>query len=234
MDAEVEEFTTPLVQAAVRRVAGKWRRFLAPDELRSIGWLWVHDHPAAVRKHLADEQRGARRLTTLIARAMDAAGRGEKAAAEGYAAEDEQFYSVSTLELLLPAVWDPAYRPWREEDETGRRKSGHAGAGLTWETMLADVRSAFDRAGLSAEQQFMLRAKYRDHVPTPVVAEAYEVSVTTVHNRVKAALWAIQDELGGVDPRCPPGCECHGGPGSRRVESTAASLARLEHAYDPS
>ena len=231
MDDNTHQYLMPIIQVAVRRSAHKWRRHLEPSELFSIGWLWAYDHPSKVNAAVTDDdqKRAVKRLTIALCKALDSAGRREKAHREGYAPEDEAFYTPAMVETILPSVYDRTRKPPSSEDESSS-KGRVAGPGMGWETTVVDVERGLAAADLSDDQSYMLELRHRVGATHAQIAGVMGVSESTVRNRLRDATQQVARALGGPTPHCGRGCECVG---SRHVMSNATARAVTSHQYDP-
>jgi hypothetical protein len=235
-DTDIAELDEQRVRHAIDTAAATgrqgYRQHLPYADAKQAATLWVYAHPGKVRELLDDGDRGARRLTWLATRAVEVEGRRERAAALGYNPEDEAFYDRGMVELILPALWDEEYKPWADKDKAGRRRKADPSQGNEWAVMVADVRKAWGLSGMSDERREALTYRFRDHEPYAVIAARQGCHINTVQSRLHAGLASLVEALGGFDPHCSEGCECGlGGPGSRRVMSTAHSLAVQQGYY---
>lgn len=210
----------------------RYRRFFSISDARQEATEWVLRHPRQVTQLLEDGVRGQRRLQGRIIAAVVRAGRVEKAHRSGYQPEDEVFYSLPTIELVLPAMWDESYRPWTPEDEAGRVKTS-ARQYNEWETMVIDIRTAWIKADLTVEERGILSARFADGMMLTAIGAMYGVSEGTIRNRIKGALRQLQQVLGGPQPRgCEQGCLDCNHVGARRVVSNAEARAITSGQYD--
>ena len=211
----------------------RYRQFFTISDARQEASEWVLGHPRMVDELLADGPRGERRLQSRIIAHVARAGRAEKAHRSGYDADDEAFYSGATIELVLPVLWDEDYRPWRPEEAAGRAQKGGR-VYLAWETMVVDVRNAWEKADLTTEERAAVALRFGDHLILTQIATVLAVSEGTVRNRLRSALRAIQAELGGPRPRgCgEDGCLTCDHVGSRRAMSNAQAMAVMAHQYE--
>lgn len=211
----------------------RYRRFFSISDARQEATEWVLRHPRQVTQLLEDGHRGQRRLQGRIIGAVTKAGRVEKAHRSGYHPDDEVFYSLPTIELVLPVIWDEEYRPWKPEDEAGRVKTSANRAYMEWETMVFDIRTAWQRADLTVEERGILAARFGDGQMLTTIGAMYGVSEGTIRNRIKGALRALQHELGGPQPKgCEQGCLDCNHVGSRRSVSNAEARAITSGQYD--
>lgn len=209
----------------------RYRAYLSLSDARQEATIWCLEHPAKVEEFVADEDRGLRRLQSRLVGVVVRSGRAEKASQSGYRSEDEVFYSLGVLEALMPVLWRGDYRPWQPAEEAGRTKKGGQ-TYLEYETMVMDLKGAWDRAQVTTEEQAILGFRYRDGLLLTQIAKLYEVSEGTIRNRIKSGLRAIQAELGGAPPpTCPNGCECEQ-TGTRKLVGPAEAIAISSRNYD--
>ena len=232
LDATALETVAPLISQGAMTGRSRHRHYIQYAEAISIGWVWVGEHPNKVQECLDDGKRGSRRLSWLVSRAVDKAGREERAASLGYRPEDEAFYSKGTLELILPAVFDPHYRPELGHDKSGVAHRPDPSERGEWETMVVDVRKAWDHAHISEDSEDALRLRFADGLSVDAVAKGLGVHRATAFRRISDGLTAMVNYLGGFSPACEAGCECgHASLGTRRVASNAAWRATSSSNY---
>ena len=167
----------------------RYRTFFTISDARQVAYEWVLSHRRQVNTLLDDDERGRRRLHGRLIRVVSRAGRLEKAERSGYKPEDEAFYSRGVIESILPAVYDPDYRPWKPADEAGRVKQS-SGTYLDWETMVADVRKGMQQGTLTTEEVGILQLRFGENLLLTQIAQVYEVSEGTIRNRIDSAIRA--------------------------------------------
>lgn len=232
LDEEQVSIVNSTVSVAAYLGWRRYRAFMSISDARQVAHEWVLRHPNQVAELLEDGVRGQRRLKGRLIAAVTKAGRAEKAHQSGYEPDDEVFYGLPTIELVLPALWDESYRPWRPEDEAGRVKT----SGRTyneWETMVIDVRRAWQEADLTIEERGILAGRFGESLTLTHLGIIWEVSEATIRNRIKGALRRLQHQLGGPSPRtCGSGCECCDYVGTRRAMTNAAARAITANQYE--
>lgn len=242
MSLTTEELLTPdveeQIQYSARQVARRFRGS-AVNDLAQEARIWVVAHPTRMEHWFTDEnpKRGWVRMSRTLEKQMSKFARIEKAAREGYDPDDEYFYAMAMLDLVLPALWDDDLRqsgPSREDGDNTRVSGKKDPAeGSSWPAMVVDVEKAWGDADLDHRQQTMLRLKYRDGATYADIGRAMGVSQSTAHEHVKRALRKIQRQLGGSKPEpCNSECEDCGGPGSRHVISNAHARALTDNQYE--
>ena len=242
MTLTADELLTPDVDEQIlysaRQVARRYRGSTVED-LAQEARIWVTSHPKRMEHWFNDEspKRGWVRMSRTLEKCMTKYARTEKAAREGYDPDDEYFYAMAMLDLVLPALWDEDLRrsgPSRDDGDESRVSTRKDPAeGSSWPAMVVDVDKAVNAAGLSFDQWEMLRLKYRDGATYADIGRAFGVSQSTAHERMKRTLRKIQRQLGGAKPEpCDGSCVDCGGPGSRRVISNAHARALTDNQYE--
>jgi DNA-directed RNA polymerase specialized sigma24 family protein len=227
------------VRAAAAQVSRRYRTHTTYADLAQEGFVWALQHKGTVASRLEDGKRGEYRLVAPLAGHMQRVARQEKATRAGYSPDDEYFYSRGTLELILPAVWDERHmlkRPTSGEDDpslVGRSKADPA-QGNDWLAQVIDVRAAWGKANLTADQRDALALRYRDKLSVDAVAAQMGVAQSTASDRLNGALRGLIEALGGQRPEgCTPDCECRPQTvGSRRVISNATAQAITSQGYE--
>lgn len=242
MNDKHEWFTDDVAEQiafSARRVGRRYRSVGVAD-LQQEGMVWLFAHPTKMHEWMNDTdnpKRGWARFTRGVEGAMARAARAEKAHREGYSLDDEVFYAIGHLELILPALWDKDYRvngPQREDTE--RIMSSVAPSeGNTWAAMVADAEHAWRAADLDGREESMLRMRYGPSRATfAQIARAHECTQSTAETCIRRVLRKLQRELGGPRPaECGRSCEdCGDGPGSRRAITNAHAIALTEREYE--
>lgn len=236
IDAEDETTEDKVARIATSAAHGgrlRHGRYVSFNEALSATTIWLLEHPRKTEELLEDGERGERRLTNLAARAVEVVARGNRAQVVGYDPEDEYFYNRGMVETILPAVFDPNYKPWVDRDEDGPRGTLDPSEAGNWEAMVADVTRAWNHASLTDDQEEALRLRFGDSKMLVDVANHLNIRRETAGARIKAGLDSMVRYLGGFNPACHRGCECGGGPvGRRKVMSNAAWRAQSDNYYN--
>ena len=198
----------PLVDWAASAVARRYGSFTTVDDLRQYGYEWVLAHPGRVEHFRMDDGTLYRSplAVEMIAHITKAAQR-ERAQVLGLRLGDQARYTPAMVELVLPGVWDPSYRPPGAEVRiSGKADPAESG---TWEATVMDVRRAVDT--LSTLHRKVLFTRYATGASTWREAGArMSMSRRAANELGVEAVARIADELNGVpeaggEPRYVPG-----------------------------
>ena len=211
------EKTLRAAHAAAVRVHRNHRALVPYDDLRSECYVWLAKHEAKVLEWQELGPSGAAKLGKSLYRAAQKFAVAERARMTGTLPGDHTYYSVGLLEELLPDIWD--YESWASsgasssDKVTGTSRPSEGGNRMA---MLVDVKWAV--AGLSADDQALLRDRYEDGgVAADILAATYGTTASTIRRRVDRILVRLADRLGGEPPWYPGG--------GRRARSNASAQA---------
>lgn len=183
-----------LIEEAIIPVCRKYGRWMRRDDLMIASQDWVRrNRDAAHSLYL----HGDRKLVRKLRDVAEVAARAQKAAACGYKAGDEVFYSLAALREILPDALDPAATPSGQPGDTpgGRvNKLGYS----EWETSLADVRAGVK--SLSKDSQGLLLLHYRFGYDPDALGQYYGVSTDAIYSRLARVTRDLQHSLGGRKP----------------------------------
>lgn len=215
-DVPFTEKTLRAAHAAASRVHRNHRGLVPYDDLRSECYVWLAKHEEKVLEWQDLGPHGAAKLAKSLYRAAQKYAAHERARATGTMVGDHTYYSVGLLEELLPDIWDHeswAYGSASAGDKvTGTSRPSEGGNRMA---MLVDVKWAV--AGLSADDQALLRDRYEDGgVAVDILAATYDTTPSTIRRRVDRILVRLADRLGGEPP-------WYGG--GRRARSNASAQA---------
>lgn len=147
MTASEERFSQlyEIAQKAARLVAPNHVGFTTEEDLSQDGILWLLEHPERVeRAALPDGTLFVNRLVGEVARHLTRIARKERERAGQLVNVDRFAYSAKMVEIVLPGVFDPNYRP-PQEDAAGQPRAKTDPAALSnWQTLVADVRTAIE------------------------------------------------------------------------------------------
>lgn len=206
-----------LALSEARRLARRWPAVEMPDIYQEI-LLWAVENGIDGSEIPADapEDQIAADVRTDAIKALryklrDAGGqycrqqertrRREKAAASGYSVEDEAFYGLGQLRLLVEQYMTHGVT---ERPPVGRadsvRRTGDPAEGGTWMASLADVERGLK--ALPPNYRYRLWWRYAEHAEETDEEVAWQCGLTEgqVRGRVRTALQALQRELGGGNP----------------------------------
>lgn len=203
-----------------RQVHKRYTVYFDAADVRQELVMWAMKKSQKVEEWLnpeqepADRKAGIRQLAKAMQREADKYCRARKAKASGYEVRDEYFYSTGLVEELIANLNEMENRGSRQP-----RVSGGGGDPATAGNYLAsviDIRSAMEK--LDPQDQLMLEMRYQEGQTYSQIAQALELSDTTVHRRVNSALKRIVRHLGGESPYSH---------GMRRVVSNGEAQAIL-------
>jgi DNA-directed RNA polymerase specialized sigma24 family protein len=201
-----------LVHGLAIQVARRYRTS-AREDLLQQGRLWVLAHPLRMAEWLeADDTAAWGRMSAAITAELEAYARREKAAALGYALEDEAYYTVSLIEEMLPAVFDVdrELAPTLEKNEV--KGPSDPAISAVWPAHLADVSAALDRSPMDSVSAAAIYARYEQGMTDQEIAADSLIPLDAVEPAIQRGLAAMVRYLGGERPRpCGRSCsECHG------------------------
>lgn len=206
MSVEVPDEALRAARSTARRVARIHNGVVPFDDLVSVGYEWLVKHRDHVEQWATEGRHGRNKLHRALYRAGQRYAHRERTRLTGGQLGDHYFYTPPVVEELLPAVW--AYDEWTynggvPEDDTGRRKPKAPNEGNDRLAALVDVKWAV--AGLSAEDQQLLRDRYEDGgLSVQVIAATYGVSEQAIRYRLGRVLQRVCDRLGGEPPWWTP------------------------------
>ena len=205
MTPDVQERVIVLCSEIGNTLGRKYKQSTIVDgeDIRQELWMWAAKRPAKIAQWLNPDQdeedyrRGENALRKSLYRQGDRFCRTAKARRAGYEPRDEAFYTEALLDDLLPEAWSELHEVGKHHEE-GPRSVSNPSEGGNFVTSLIDV-----RVGLSKLDKWdfeILAARYRDGVHPQDMAEDLGVSRTTVDRRVRKALRALTNKLGGESP----------------------------------
>jgi RNA polymerase sigma factor (sigma-70 family) len=197
---------------AAADVGRRFRGYVERDDLLSEGHVWALSHKNRMEHYDTDEnaKRAQYRLLRDLTMHMEKYARKQKAEALGYSPDDEAFYSIALVGLLLPSVLNEDYdQPLVDSDGRGSVDPAESG---TWMAHRADVARAWTEATLSAEQREAIMLTQGLGMSQREAAEVVGCHQTTIEDRCRIGMKKILALLGGDKPQgCPYTCECHEG-----------------------
>lgn len=201
-----DERVLRIARSAARRVTRIHNGVVRFDDVLSECYVWLVKHQAKVDQWLEEGRRGQQRLSKSLYRAGQRWAMRERARVTGSLQSDHYFYTPAVVESLLPQVW--GYDEWSYgqavPDGTTVRRAKAPSEGNDRLAMLVDVKWAV--AGLSEEDQLLLRDRYEDGgLDIQVIAATYGVNEKTIRNRLARVLGRLCDRLGGEPPWWTPG-----------------------------
>jgi hypothetical protein len=204
-----------LLAAMIPRIAAKThRRYpgVPKDDMEQEMWLRAVEIGPQLRELHAEgrEKKIHDRLLAAakrIGREDERYRRACRAVALGYAVEDEQYYSLGLLRVLLPQYVDGgvADAPPKGRSDGPRRPSDDA-EGNTYLCMMIDIDAAMSRVqryhrDLLTRYFSLPQGDSGDELfARQQMASSMGLTYDALRQRVGRALQALQDELGGASP----------------------------------
>jgi RNA polymerase sigma factor (sigma-70 family) len=201
---DLPEEVSDIVAQVARIVHRKYHPYFDVADVRQELLLWCVRRQDKIAQWISPNQKpedlkaGLKHLGKTLTRQADKYCRRAKAQKLGYEIRDEQYYSVATLEDMLPLIWSEVLEtraPNSDEVVTG---GGTPSEGGNYVIQLFDVRRAVHK--LDPMDQLVLQMKYYDNQNYTEMAELLQCSDTTAHRRVTGALRRLHYSLGGDNP----------------------------------
>jgi DNA-directed RNA polymerase specialized sigma24 family protein len=202
----MSDIVIDLTQAEIRlaekigkQAASKWGAVDADDAVAHL-YLWLCENYKWVLEY---RDGGAAKLTVAMKRAAAQFCAREHEAATGSKPGDQCYYSIDTLERVLPHVWDVLDRQQVSVDShpiTGQASRngwtpGESDEALTIVTDIASgIRDLPKNDRLALYRRYVLGESY------PETAAADEVTEDTARKRHDRAVSRLQSNLGGPPP----------------------------------
>jgi DNA-directed RNA polymerase specialized sigma24 family protein len=189
------------VASATKILYSRYRNYVEYADVQQELYLWLLDHyDRAIRWRANLSERHAERT---VVKALRNAGerycRTEKAERDGYAVEDEFFYSIPMIADLLSLSYDPLWSTPKGIDYAEQKPVSPSNELIV---MVADVTRAAET--LPEADQALLRYVYGGK-RTP--KEAYidkslewGISETAAYNRIRRVVGRVRAALGGENP----------------------------------
>lgn len=190
------------VASATKILYSRYRNYVEYADVQQELYLWLLAHyDRAVRWRANYSVRHAERT---VVKALRNAGerycRTEKAEADGYAVEDEFFYSIPMIADLLSLWLDPEWMVPKGIDYTEDALPPTPSADLV--TMVADVGKAFE--SLPEPDQDLLRYVYGgDRLTADAIAQKsleWGISQSAANSRIRRVVGRVRAALGGENP----------------------------------
>lgn len=199
--AIVDNQLDSLVRGAAHAVAGRYSRWVDPQDVLQEVWLYALGDG---KKHIQTwrEKDEMHRVRLALAGVGKQYCEREKATKSGYSFGDVAWYDPVTLADLVPLALDPEFDGITGEsgDQSGRRRQTNGSEGGTLLAMIADTRKALGKVGPSMDEA--------DYDPTT--------------ENGMANLTVLADFLGGEFPDSPGYRR-----GRRKVQSNAAAQVEI-------
>lgn len=190
------------VASAARMLYSRYRNYVEYEDVQQVLYLWLLEKYDRVVRWRAehDEERAYRTQVKALRNAGERYCRTEKAERDGYAPEDEFFYSLKMVADLLELAFDPEWMLPRGIDYTDESPPVNVGSDLM--TMVADVGRAYNT--LPKTDQDLLRYCYGgDRTHSEAIANLsikWKCSSSAAYNRVRRVVGRVRAALGGPNP----------------------------------
>jgi DNA-directed RNA polymerase specialized sigma24 family protein len=165
------------------------------EDLTQAGILWLLEHPGEL--DAAKDPDGRPYTSRLVGRIRMYYVRAGLDSQEHDAFVDKK-YTPDLVALVFPALYDPGYMPFRDQDEAGERFSERdAAEANTWQAVIADVSSAVDAYGRLEDgiRYVWLHEVLGESFDS--IGERMGVSRSTAHRKVADTLSWLADWLNG-------------------------------------
>lgn len=189
------------VASATKILFSKYRNYVEYADVQQELYLWLLTHYDRTERWRAEysEKHAERTVVKALRQAGERYCRTEKAERDGYAVEDEFFYSIPMIADLLALSFDPLWRVPKGIDYS-EQKSPAPGNELI--VMVADVSRALET--LPEGDQALLRYVYGGkRTPREAFIQKsleWGVSETAAYNRVRRVVGRVRAALGGENP----------------------------------
>lgn len=193
------------VATASRILSSRYRGFVTYEDVQQECYVWLLGHYSKACKWREElgEVHAERTLVKALRNAGERYCRTEKAEVEGYAPDDEFFYSIPMVADLLRLSYDPSWiepaSPQTEEDEY---VAPARPASENLQTMVADVGRAV-RTLPKHDQQLLLRAYGPGQDTGDVVAQLgieWDITAHAADSRLRRVVGRVRAALGGPSP----------------------------------
>lgn len=202
MNDELIQEVYEIASTVAKQIHARHSVYFDAADVRQELVMWAVNRPHKIAEWIspdleaADRKAGIRQMAKAMQREADKYCRSRKAKAAGYEVRDEYFYTTGVIEELITNLNNIEHR------ESGQQRvSGGGGDPATAGNFLVsviDVRAAMEK--LEPQDQLMLEMRYQEGQTYAQIGLALELSDTTVHRRVNAALRRMVQHLGGDSP----------------------------------
>lgn len=186
----------PMVKQIAASVSRNYPSSIDAADTEQTLWLWLYEKRTSILKTVEDSPNEweAMIASTMRKVAFDHCAK-EKAAVEGYSAEDLFRYSIPKIKDLLPDVFD--YSDWQSFGVKGDGQPGaKPQANQTGDRMveLIDIKGGVER--LPTETKELLYLTHVMHYTTENLAEHFSIGHEAAKKRLQRAYGAVQRALG--------------------------------------
>lgn len=201
---ELPEEVTDIAAQVARIVHRKYQPYFDVADVRQELLLWCVRRHDKITQWLSPDQKpedlksGVKHLGKTLTRQAEKYCRRAKAQKLGYEIRDEHYYSIPTLEDMLPLIWSPVVETRAVDGDEVVSGGGNPAEGGNYIIQLFDVRRAVKK--LDPSDQLVLQMKYYENRNYTEMAEELHCSDTTAHRKVNGALRRLHYSLGGDNP----------------------------------
>ena len=204
MSSELPQEAVDIASQVARIVHRKYHPYFDVADVRQELLIWCVRRQDKITQWLNPDQKpeelksGIKHLGKTLTRQADKYCRRAKAQKLGYEIRDEHYYSIPTLEDMLPLIWSPVIETRAANDGEVVTGGGNPAEGGNYVVQLFDIRRAL--AKLTEMDRDVLELRYADQLSFGALAEQLACSETTAHRKVDGALRRLTNELGGPNP----------------------------------
>lgn len=190
------------VASATKILYSRYRDYVEYEDVQQELYLWLlrrYDKAIQWRANYSTKH-AERTLIKALRNAGERYCRTEKAEADGYAVEDEFFYSIPMIADLLALSFDPQWMVPKGIDYTEEAVPPTPSADLM--TMVADVGRAYE--SLPEPDRDLLRWVYGgDRLVADAIAQKslqWGISQSAANSRIRRVVGRVRAALGGENP----------------------------------
>lgn len=202
--AEFTEADLQALESASKQVAARYRGYVTWDDLTQECYLWLVQNYSKVLawRDEYSELHAERTITRSLKNACERYARKEKAAVDGYEADDEHFYSLPVVANMLRLYFDPDRFAVPSIGLNQHVSGGNpANEGGNLMAMVADVGRVYEEMPL--HDRVLLHTVYSSGDPTDnitVLSEEWKCTFSAANSRVRRVTGRLREKLGGPSP----------------------------------
>lgn len=183
-----------LAERIAKRAAYRWS-LVEFDDVQSHLLLWLVEHHPVVDRYRTDPN-GAGKLYVALRREASKFAAGEQEARVGRPLREDNHYSPSMVERILPFV----FQPWPQTVVAENPVTGELSRPIPHKTdvalaILADVSGAFH--GLDKPSQEVLKLRFEQDFTFPEISDLLGISEAAATKRVDRAVQRLVNSLAG-------------------------------------
>jgi hypothetical protein len=205
MRREIPDEAQPLISAAARITASKFRGYTTYADAHQDAQEFILSKPRKVADWLADGKPGERALKTALRRHCEREARRAKADQLGTTISDEYFFDRGKVTDILPYIfnekdWEspPNESPLDGDEQQEIHYRHDPAEGGNWLASVLDVKVAFEQMDVMYRR--MLRRYYHDGWSFEHIAHTEQRSAEWVRREIGRAVFQIVEGLGGESP----------------------------------